>query len=108
MYENSITDIINAQKGNKDAMEKLVKQNSGLIYSIVKRFIGRGYDAEDLYQIGCIGFTTVYIPNWEQEANIKGLEFLDIVKQYAKYEKELKDKCDFIIVCYHGGFEKTG
>ncbi len=56
MYENSITDIINAQKGNKDAMEKLVKQNSGLIYSIVKRFIGRGYDVEDLYQIGCIGF----------------------------------------------------
>ena len=56
MYENSITDIINAQKGNKDAMETLVKQNSGLIYSIVKRFIGRGYDVEDLYQIGCIGF----------------------------------------------------
>ena len=56
MYENSITDIVNAQKGNKDAMEKLVKQNSGLIYSIVKRFIGRGYDVEDLYQIGCIGF----------------------------------------------------
>src|SRR5699024_672861 len=41
------------------------------------------------------------------ESNIKGLEFLDIVKQYAKYEKELKDKCDFIIVCYHGGFEKS-
>ena len=39
--------------------------------------------------------------------NIKNLEFLDIVKQYAKYEKELKDKCDFIIVCYHGGFEKS-
>lgn len=61
----------------------------------------------DGFKIGCIGFTTVYIPNWEQEANIKGLEFLDIVKQYAKYEKELKDKCDFIIVCYHGGFEKS-
>lgn len=59
------------------------------------------------FKIGCIGFTTVYIPNWEQEVNIKGLEFLDIVKQYAKYEKELKDKCDFIIVCYHGGFEKS-
>ncbi|WP_305303286.1 bifunctional metallophosphatase/5'-nucleotidase [Romboutsia ilealis] len=58
-------------------------------------------------KIGCIGFTTVYIPNWEQEVNIKNLEFLDIVKQYAKYEKELKDKCDFIIVCYHGGFEKS-
>lgn len=59
------------------------------------------------FKIGCIGFTTVYIPNWEQEVNIKNLEFLDIVKQYAKYEKELKDKCDFIIVCYHGGFEKS-
>lgn len=59
------------------------------------------------FKIGCIGFTTVYIPNWEQEVNIKNLEFLDPVKQYAKYEKELKDRCDFIIVCYHGGFEKS-
>ena len=59
------------------------------------------------FKIGCIGFTTVYIPNWEQEINIKNLEFLDPIKQYAKYEKELKDKCDFIIVCYHGGFEKS-
>ena len=59
------------------------------------------------FKIGCIGFTTVYIPNWEQEANIKDLEFLDVVKQYAKYEKELKENCDFIIVCYHGGFEKS-
>ena len=59
------------------------------------------------FKIGCIGFTTVYIPNWEQEVNIKNLEFIDPVKQYAKYEKELKDKCNFIIVCYHGGFEKS-
>ncbi|WP_296644448.1 bifunctional metallophosphatase/5'-nucleotidase [Romboutsia sp. 13368] len=59
------------------------------------------------FKIGCIGFTTVYIPNWEQEANIKNLEFLDPIKQYAKYEKELKEKCDMIIVCYHGGFEKS-
>lgn len=59
------------------------------------------------FKIGCIGFTTVYIPNWEQEANIKDLEFLDVVKQYAKYEKELKENCDFIVVCYHGGFEKS-
>ncbi len=54
------------------------------------------------FKVGCIGFTTVYIPNWEQEANIKDLEFLDVVKQYAKYEKELKENCDFIIVCYIG------
>jgi len=59
------------------------------------------------FKVGCIGFTTVYIPNWEQEKNIKNLEFLDVVKQYGKYEKELKEKCDFIIICYHGGFEKS-
>lgn len=33
-----------------------MKQNNGLIWSIVKRFNGRGYEIEDLYQIGCVGF----------------------------------------------------
>ncbi len=37
-------------------MEKLIKQNNGLIWSIVKRFNGRGYELEDLYQIGVLGF----------------------------------------------------
>ncbi len=37
-------------------MEKLVEQNNGLIWSIVKRFNGRGYELEDLYQVGCMGF----------------------------------------------------
>lgn len=37
-------------------MEKLIEQNKGLIWSIVKRFSGRGYELEDLYQIGCLGF----------------------------------------------------
>lgn len=37
-------------------MDRLIRQNNGLIWSIVKRFLNRGYDAEDLYQIGCIGF----------------------------------------------------
>jgi RNA polymerase sporulation-specific sigma factor len=37
-------------------MTKLVENNNGLIWSIVKRFEGRGYELEDLYQIGCIGF----------------------------------------------------
>lgn len=59
------------------------------------------------FKIGCIGFTTSYIPNWEQEANIRNLEFLNPIKQYKKYEEELKNKCNFIIVCYHGGFEKS-
>lgn len=42
--------------GDKSELEKLVKQNNGLIWSIVKRFNGRGYELEDLYQVGCMGF----------------------------------------------------
>ena len=37
-------------------MERLVRDNNGLIWSIVKRFTNRGYEIDDLYQIGCIGF----------------------------------------------------
>ena len=56
MYENTIESIIKAQKGDKKELEKLIHENNGLIWSIVKRFNGRGHDLEDLYQIGCIGF----------------------------------------------------
>ena len=55
----------------------------------------------DGFKVGCIGFTTSFIPNWERPCNIEGLSFNDPVETYAK------DKCDFIIVCYHGGFEKS-
>ena len=56
MYENSISDIKNASLGDENAMTKLIQDNQGLIWSIVKRFCGRGYETEDLYQIGCMGF----------------------------------------------------
>ena len=56
MYENSVEDIIKAKEGNEDAMSKLVQNNSGLIWSIVKRFKDRGYELDDLYQIGSLGF----------------------------------------------------
>lgn len=55
-YENTIKDIKDAQNGNQEKMSKLVEENNGLIWSIVKRFQGRGYELEDLYQIGSIGF----------------------------------------------------
>ncbi len=56
MFENSIEAIKKSQQGDKEELEKLIETNQGLIWSIVKRFIGRGYETEDLYQIGCIGF----------------------------------------------------
>lgn len=56
MYDNDMKIIENAQNGSKDDMTKLIENNNGLIWSIVRRFNGRGYDVEDLYQIGSIGF----------------------------------------------------
>lgn len=56
MYENDKESIKKVQKGDSCELEKLINNNNGLIWSIVKRFQGRGYETEDLYQIACIGF----------------------------------------------------
>lgn len=48
--------ILEAKNGNKQAAETLIEENSGLIWSVARRFIGRGTDTEDLYQLGCVGF----------------------------------------------------
>lgn len=47
--------IEKSHAGEKEAREVLVEKNLGLVHHIVKRFLGRGYDAEDLFQIGTIG-----------------------------------------------------
>lgn len=47
--------IKRVQNGDAEAQDKLVENNMGLVYSIVKRYSGRGYDTEDLVQIGAIG-----------------------------------------------------
>ena len=45
-----------AKAGDKTAAERLVTENSGLIWSVARRFLGRGTDSDDLYQLGCLGF----------------------------------------------------
>ena len=45
-----------AQAGDREACERAVTENSGLIWSIVRRYYGRGVEADDLYQLGCLGF----------------------------------------------------
>lgn len=45
-----------AQAGDREAGETLVNENSGLIWSVARRFIGRGTETDDLYQLGCLGF----------------------------------------------------
>ncbi len=44
-----------AKNGDKAAKEKIVSDNEGLVWSIARRFMGRGYDLEEIFQIGCIG-----------------------------------------------------
>mgnify|MGYP004526587775 CR=1 FL=1 len=56
IYDKNIENIIEAQNGNEEAMETLVRENNGLIWSIVRRFKDRGYEIEDLYQLGALGF----------------------------------------------------
>lgn len=48
--------IAKSQAGDKEARELLITENSGLIWSVARRFIGRGTESEDLYQLGCLGF----------------------------------------------------
>jgi len=45
-----------AREGDKDAQTKAIEENAGLIWSVARRFYGRGVDLDDLYQLGCIGF----------------------------------------------------
>lgn len=48
--------ILKSQAGDSLAGETLIKENTGLIWSVAKRFLGRGVEADDLYQLGCLGF----------------------------------------------------
>lgn len=48
--------IAQSQSGDRTATEKLVEENSGLIWSVARRFQGRGAESDDLFQLGCLGF----------------------------------------------------
>ena len=48
--------IAQARKGDPEASEALITENAGLIWSIARRYTGRGTELDDLYQIGCVGF----------------------------------------------------
>lgn len=54
--ESTFDLIRRAQSGDESACEQLIQENAGLIWSIVRRFFGRGQDSDDLYQLGCVGF----------------------------------------------------
>ncbi len=62
--------IINAKAGNKQAQTILVEKNVGLVWSIVKRFQNRGYEIDDLFQIGSIGLIKA-INKFDSSYNVK-------------------------------------
>ena len=47
--------LLAAKSGDKDSRDLLIEKNMGLVWSVVRRFSHRGYEAEDLFQIGVIG-----------------------------------------------------
>ncbi|HEY5585507.1 MAG TPA: RNA polymerase sporulation sigma factor SigF [Ruminiclostridium sp.] len=68
--EAVLTLIINAKAGDKQAQSILVEKNVGLVWSIVKRFHNRGYEIDDLFQIGSIGLIKS-INKFDSSYNVK-------------------------------------
>ncbi len=62
--------IQQSRQGDKEARDTLVKENLGLVWSIVHRFANRGYEAEDLFQIGSIGLMKA-IDRFDTEFDVK-------------------------------------
>lgn len=58
------------RKGNHALRNKFVEENIGLVRSVVKRFLGRGYDSEDLFQIGCVGLLKA-VDRFEEEYQVQ-------------------------------------
>ncbi len=56
MTEEAIACLRSARSGDREAAGRLVSENSGLIWSVARRYFGRGVDSDDLYQLGCLGF----------------------------------------------------
>ncbi|MEI3402050.1 MAG: sigma-70 family RNA polymerase sigma factor [Clostridia bacterium] len=94
MYDNDMRIIESAQNGNKEDMTKLIENNNGLIWSIVRRFSGRGYDIEDLYQIGSIGFIKAiqrFDTNFEVRLSTYAVPYiLGEIKRYIRDDGPIK------------------
>ncbi|NLJ98534.1 MAG: RNA polymerase sporulation sigma factor SigF [Tissierellia bacterium] len=69
-HEETMRLILRAQKGEKEAKDKLVRYNIGLIKSVLRGFVNRGYDADDLFQIGSIGLLKA-IDKFDLSYNVK-------------------------------------
>lgn len=118
MYENKVEDILKAQSGNQEKMTELITNNSNLIWSIVTRFKDRGYEIQDLYQIGCIGFIKS-IKKFDKTFDVKLSTYavpyiLGEIKRFirddgpVKISRSLKELSSKIKLVQKEYFEKNG
>lgn len=70
IYENNVDYIKLARSGDKAALDKLIELNLPLVSAVSKKFMNRGYEYEDIYQIGCIGLLKA-INNFDINYNVK-------------------------------------
>ena len=70
MSEDIISRIRLARQGDREAAQTLVEENSGLIWSVARRYFGKGIDPDDLYQLGCVGFLKA-IEGFDEEYGTK-------------------------------------
>ncbi|MBT4288926.1 MAG: bifunctional metallophosphatase/5'-nucleotidase [Deltaproteobacteria bacterium] len=58
------------------------------------------------FKVAVLALTTEYVPYWEDQYSIAGLQFNNVIETAGEYIPKLKKECDFLIVSYHGGLEK--
>ncbi len=68
--EETLALLKRVHEGDKEAREQLVEENMGLVYTVVRRFLGRGCEQEDLVQIGCIGLLKA-IDNFDTSFDVR-------------------------------------
>ena len=79
-----LTLIQQARQGDKQSRDTIIEENMGLVHHIVKRFLNRGYDAEELFQIGCIGLIKS-IDNFNPDLQVKFSTYTGYDVKFSTY-----------------------
>lgn len=97
-YRNEIIEEIDAQILVSNIIDEETNES----------FLGKPYDIIERngINIGIVGVTTSYIPNWELPANYSGLRFVDAFESAKHYVDIVRPQVDLLILAYHGGFER--
>jgi len=69
-YEENLDLIKKAKSGDKEALDKLIENNLPLVSSISKKFLNRGYEYDDIFQIGCMGLVKA-VNNFDEKYNVQ-------------------------------------